>query len=157
MKSSAKKVELASVDDLFSTEESRADAQREKVLEIPLSELHPFKDHPFKVKDDDAMMETADSIRQYADMKSLMETTDEWLRHRIRAVYWKQWKRVRTRYKMLRALHLPEWKVHEMANCRKGTWRAAEMLNSVLTKTIIVDRLGYPSMTAHYLKVRVNY
>ncbi|OUP54673.1 ParB/RepB/Spo0J family partition protein [Pseudoflavonifractor sp. An184] len=65
MKSSAKKVELASVDDLFSTEESRADTQREKVLEIPLSELHPFKDHPFKVKDDDAMMETADSIRQY--------------------------------------------------------------------------------------------
>ena len=65
MKSSAKKVELASVDDLFSTEESRADAQREKVMEIPLSELHPFKDHPFKVKDDEAMMETTDSIRQY--------------------------------------------------------------------------------------------
>ena len=65
MKSSAKKVELASVDDLFSTEESRADTSREKVVEIPLSELHPFKDHPFKVKDDEAMMETADSIRQY--------------------------------------------------------------------------------------------
>lgn len=65
MKSSAKKVELASVDDLFTTEESRADAGREKVVEIPLSELHPFKGHPFKVKDDDAMMETADSIRQY--------------------------------------------------------------------------------------------
>ena len=65
MKSSAKKVELASVDDLFSTEESRADAQREKVMEIPLSELHPFKDYHFKVKDDEAMMETADSIRQY--------------------------------------------------------------------------------------------
>ena len=46
MKSSAKKVELASVDDLFSTEESRADAQREKIVEIPLSELHPFKGHP---------------------------------------------------------------------------------------------------------------
>ena len=65
MKSSAKKVELASVDDLFTTEESRADAGREKVVEISLSELHPFKGHPFKVKDDDAMMETADSIRQY--------------------------------------------------------------------------------------------
>ena len=65
MKSSAKKIELASVDDLFSTEESRADAQREKVVEIPLSELHPFKGHPFKVKDDEAMMETADSIKQY--------------------------------------------------------------------------------------------
>ena len=65
MKSNAKKVELASVDDLFSTEESRADAQREKVVEIPLSELHPFKRHPFKVKDDEAMLETADSIKQY--------------------------------------------------------------------------------------------
>ena len=65
MKSSAKNVKLASVDDLFSTEESRADASREKVGEIPLPELHPFKDHPFKVKDDEAMMETADSIRQY--------------------------------------------------------------------------------------------
>ena len=94
---------------------------------------------------------------RYADMKGLMEETDEWLRHRIRAVYWKQWKRVRTRYKMLRALHLPEWKVHELANCRKGTWRAAKMLNAALTKTIIVDRLGYPSMSTHYLKVRVNY
>ena len=65
MKSSAKKIELASVDDLFSTEEGRADAQRERVLEIPLSELHPFKNHPFKVKDDEAMLETADSIKQY--------------------------------------------------------------------------------------------
>ena len=65
MKSSAKKVALASVADLFSTEESRADAQRERVLEIPLSELHPFKNHPFKVKDDESMMATADSIRQY--------------------------------------------------------------------------------------------
>ena len=65
MKSSARKVVLASVDDLFSTEESRADDQRERVMEIPLSELHPFKDHPFKVKDDEAMMETAESIQKY--------------------------------------------------------------------------------------------
>ena len=65
MKSSAKKIELASVDDLFSTEESRQDKQLEKIQEIPLSELHPFKDHPFKVKDDDAMIETADSIKKY--------------------------------------------------------------------------------------------
>lgn len=59
------KVELAPYDDLFSTEESRQDAKLEKVREIPLSELHPFKNHPFKVKDDEAMMETADSVRQY--------------------------------------------------------------------------------------------
>ena len=65
MKSSAKKIELASVDDLFSTEESRQDEQLEKIQEIPLSELNPFKDHPFKVKDDDAMIETADSIKKY--------------------------------------------------------------------------------------------
>ena len=65
MKSSAKNIKLASLDDLFSTEESRTDAQREKVQEIPLSELHPFQGHPFKVKDDETMLETADSIRQY--------------------------------------------------------------------------------------------
>ena len=65
MKSSAKKVELASVDDLFSTEEGRKDARLEKVQEIPLEELHPFQNHPFKVKDDEAMLETADSVRQY--------------------------------------------------------------------------------------------
>ena len=65
MKSSAKKIELASVDDLFSTEESRQDEQLEKIQEIPLSELHPFKDHPFKVRDDDAMIETADRIKKY--------------------------------------------------------------------------------------------
>lgn len=42
---------------------------------------------------------------RFADMKSLMETTDEWIRRRIRAVYWRQWKGVQARYKILRALH----------------------------------------------------
>lgn len=65
MKSSAKNINLTSVDDLFSTEESRADAGREKVMEIALNELFPFKDHPFKVKDDEAMAETAESIKEY--------------------------------------------------------------------------------------------
>ncbi len=65
MKSSAKKISLTSVDDLFSTEESRVDEQREKIVEVPLSELHPFKDHPFKVIDNEAMFDTAESIKQY--------------------------------------------------------------------------------------------
>ena len=65
MKNSGKKIELASVDDLFSTEEDRQDARLEKIQDIPLEQLHPFRDHPFKVKDDDAMMETAESVRQY--------------------------------------------------------------------------------------------
>ena len=65
MKSSAKKVELASVDDLFSTEESRADAQREKVWKFPCRNFTRSRSIPLRVKDDEAMMETADSIRQY--------------------------------------------------------------------------------------------
>lgn len=65
MKSSAKNINLTTVDDLFSTEESRADAGREKVMEIPLTELFPFKAHPFKVKDDEAMADTAESIKEY--------------------------------------------------------------------------------------------
>lgn len=65
MKSSARNIELKSVDDLFATEESRAEAQREKVQEIPLGELHPFRNHPFKVKDDAAMQDTVDSVREY--------------------------------------------------------------------------------------------
>jgi ParB family chromosome partitioning protein len=65
LKSSAKKISLTSVDDLFSTEESRVDEQREKIAEIPLSELYPFKDHPFKVIDNEAMFDTAESIKQY--------------------------------------------------------------------------------------------
>lgn len=65
MKSSARNIELKSVDDLFATEEIREDAQREKVQNIPLGKLHPFKNHPFKVKDDAAMQDTVDSVREY--------------------------------------------------------------------------------------------
>ena len=65
MKSSAKNIRLTPVDDLFSTDESRADAQRERVVELPLAELHPFKDHPFKVVDDEKMQDTAQSIREH--------------------------------------------------------------------------------------------
>ncbi len=58
-------INLKPLDDLFATEESRADVQREKVQEIPLGELHPFRNHPFKVKDDAAMQDTVDSVREY--------------------------------------------------------------------------------------------
>ena len=90
-----------------------------------------------------------------ADMKQVLRSTDEWLRRRIRAVYWKQWKKVKTRYRMIQKFGLPEWKVHEMANCRKGTWRAAIMLNSVLTNKEIAS-LGYMSMADYYLKICEN-
>lgn len=56
---------LTSLDDLFTTQEERDSAKRETVLDIPLSEISDFPNHPFKVRMDDAMMEMADSIRQY--------------------------------------------------------------------------------------------
>ena len=65
MKRFAKNIKLTSVDDLFTTEENRVDATREKVMEISLAELFPFKNHPFKVLDDDSMMDTAESVKQY--------------------------------------------------------------------------------------------
>lgn len=58
-------INLKPLDDLFATEEIREDAQREKVQNIPLGELHPFRNHPFKVKDDAAMQDTVDSVREY--------------------------------------------------------------------------------------------
>ena len=90
-----------------------------------------------------------------ADMKQLVKSTDEWLRRKIRAIYWKQWKKVKTRYRMIKKFGLPEWKVHELANCRKGIWRSAIILNSVLTNKIIAS-LGYMSMADYYLKICEN-
>lgn len=65
MKSSGKNIALSSYDDIFSTDETRNEPEREKVQMIALSELHPFHNHPFKVKDDEAMANTVDSVKQY--------------------------------------------------------------------------------------------
>lgn len=61
-------ISLKGYDDIFSTEQSRAEEQQERVQEIPLSELHPFEGHPFKVVDDEAMMKTAESVRDFGVM-----------------------------------------------------------------------------------------
>ena len=90
-----------------------------------------------------------------ADMKKLLKETDEWARRRIRAVYWKQWKRVKTKYRMLKALGLEDWKVKELAFSRKGYWRMAKALNQVLSNKIIA-KLGYTSMLDYYLVVYEN-
>lgn len=90
-----------------------------------------------------------------ADMKSLLLQTDEWLRRKIRAIIWKQWKKTKTKYSMISKYGLPRWKVKEMANCRKGIWRASVMLNSVLTNKEIASQ-GFMTMTDYYLKCRVN-
>ena len=90
-----------------------------------------------------------------ADMKRILKETDEWARRRIRAVYWKQWKRVRTRYRILRKLKLEHWQAIKLANSRCGYWRIAETLNMVITKSIIA-KLGYTSMLDYYLTVCEN-
>lgn len=65
MKNSGRNISLTSYDDLFSTEETRQTESHEQIQRIPLSELHPFKDHPFRVVDDDRMMETVESVKEY--------------------------------------------------------------------------------------------
>ena len=90
-----------------------------------------------------------------ADMKKLLGETDEWARRRVRAVYWKQWKKVRTKYRMLKALGLEHWKAIELANSRKGIWRMAKVLNQIFSKKIIT-KLGYTSMLDYYLIVCEN-
>ena len=65
MQKKGENIRLNTYDDIFSTEQSRAEDKMEKVQEIPLSELHPFKNHPFKVLDDEAMQKTVESIAQF--------------------------------------------------------------------------------------------
>ena len=65
-------VSLNSYDDIFSTEESRQEEQREQVQQIPIRELFPFKDHPFKVLDDEAMQRTVESVAQYGVLAPLI-------------------------------------------------------------------------------------
>lgn len=89
-----------------------------------------------------------------ADMKGLLKRTDEWARRRIRAVYWKQWKKIKTRYRMLKALGMEHWMAKELACSRKGYWRMAQVLNQIFRK--IIARLGYTSMSDYYLTVCEN-
>ena len=90
-----------------------------------------------------------------ADMKELVRRTDEWARRRIRAVYWKQWKKIKTKYRMLKSLGCEHWKAKELACSRKGYWRMAKVLNQILSKKIIA-KLGYISMLDYYLIVCEN-
>ena len=72
--------------------------------------------------------------------EELLETTDEWAKRRIRAVYWKQWKKIKTKYRMLKALGMEHWKAKELACRRKGYWRMAQVLNPVITN-MVIDKL----------------
>lgn len=92
-----------------------------------------------------------------ADMKGVLEKTDEWLRHKIRAVYWKQWKKVKTKYKELKKLGVEKEKAWICANMRNGNWYCSGyfvMQTAFNNKKL--RELGYPTFTETYLKVCEN-
>lgn len=90
-----------------------------------------------------------------ADMRNILKSIDEWARRRIRAVYWKQWKKIKTKYRMLKELGMEHWKAKELACSRKGYWRMAQVLNQIFSNKIIA-KLGYTSFLDYYLIVYEN-
>ena len=92
-----------------------------------------------------------------ADMKNLLQTTDEWLRHKIRAIYWKQWKKVKTKYKELIKLGVENEKAWICANMRNGNWFCSGyfVLQTAFNNKKLRE-LGYPTFTEFYLKICEN-
>jgi group II intron reverse transcriptase/maturase len=89
-----------------------------------------------------------------ADTPSVFKDIEGWMRRRLRMCLWKQWKRVRTRYRELRALGLPEWVVHHFANARKGPWRMAHgPMNRALGNSYWQSQ-GLMSLTERYSYLR---
>lgn len=92
-----------------------------------------------------------------ADMKSLLVTIDEWMRRRIRMIYWKQWKKIKTRYSMLKQHGIEESKAWEFANTRKGYWRIAN--SPILARSLNNDtlkELKFLLFTDYYKHISVN-
>ena len=89
-----------------------------------------------------------------ADMKKLLQTTDEWMRRRIRMVYWKQWKRVKTKFEKLQSLGIHTQKAWEYANTRKGYWRISN--SPILSKSLgnnTLKGLGFLFFSDYYRQV----
>ncbi len=80
-----------------------------------------------------------------ADMRGLLENTDKWMRRRIRMVFWKKWKRIRTKYKNLRKLGVSERNAGILANSRKGYWRSAS--SPILDAALSCERLSKAGFT----------
>jgi RNA-directed DNA polymerase len=89
-----------------------------------------------------------------ADMKKLLQTTDEWMRRRLRMIYWKQWKRVKTRFKMLQSFGIHKQKAWEYANTRKSYWRTSN--SPILSKSLgnnTIKELGFLFFSDYYRPV----
>lgn len=92
-----------------------------------------------------------------ADMKGLLKETDEWLRHKIRTIYWKQWEKVKTKFRELKKLGVEEEKAWICANMRNGNWYCGGyfVLQTAFNNKKLRE-LGYPTFTEYYLKVCEN-
>jgi len=92
-----------------------------------------------------------------ADMKDKLEDIDGWMRRRIRSVYWRNWKRVRTKYAALRRLGIGHDEARKWSCSQKGYWRISKsnVLNVALNNAKLSE-LGWPSFTGLYLQVRVR-
>ena len=92
-----------------------------------------------------------------ADMKSMLKINDEWLRHRIRAIYWKQWKKVKTKFKELKKLGVEEEKAWICANMRNGNWFCSGYITlQGAFNNKKLRELGYPTFTEFYMKICEN-
>ena len=92
-----------------------------------------------------------------ADMKSMLQSNDEWLRHRIRAIYWKQWKKVKTKFKELKKLGVEEEKAWICANMRNGNWFCSGYITlQGAFNNKKLRELGYPTFTEFYMKICEN-
>ncbi len=91
-----------------------------------------------------------------ADMKTIMQSIDEWLRRRIRMITWKRWKKVKTKFENLQKLGVAREKAWEWANTRKSYWHTANswILSTTLTNARF-EKQGYLSVLKYYLEVRV--
>lgn len=92
-----------------------------------------------------------------ADMKSILSKTDEWLRHRIRCIYWKQWKKVRTKFSNLKKLGVEKEKAWICANMRNGNWYCSGyfVLQTAFNNKKLRE-LGFLTLTEQYLKICEN-
>lgn len=92
-----------------------------------------------------------------ADMKRLLSDIDEWLRHKIRAIYWKQWKKIKTRYRKLKELGMKQDYILWHASMHQGIWNCSNnrMIKFALNNKILHE-WGYPTFTEYYLKISEN-
>ena len=89
-----------------------------------------------------------------ADMRNILQTTDEWLRHRIRSYVWKSWKKVGTKFKNLMKCGIDKWRAWQWANTRSGYWNVAR--SPILSRAMSTERLklqGYPCLVDLYVKL----